>query len=259
MRSTLARLLAGTLVGVAAIFATAPAALAHGDPSSHALEQDVLYPAVGDRPTPETELRLLGLLYAARDNGYPIKVALVANTQDFLDPSMINRPQDYADYVAGEVSRGRPLRGPILVVSPMGYGLAGNVPGEGGQLRLLDRGESSTLVAGLGPVAGEGGEALAAGAQAAVRRLAAGAGHPLPDVVPPAQPLRATAPATPSDSGGFNLWLALGVFVGVFLFAALAYEAQRRFTGAAASSEGTAENELQALGSARAEPAGAPR
>src|SRR5688500_12405684 len=144
MRSTLARLVVGTLVGAAATFAAAPAAFAHGDPSSHALEQDVLYPAVADRPTPDTELRLLGLLYAARDNGYPIKVALVANAQDLLDPSMLNRPQDYVDYVAGEVGRARPLRGPLLVVSPMGYGLAGNVPGEGGTLRPLEPGESST-------------------------------------------------------------------------------------------------------------------
>jgi len=229
MVSTLTRLLAGTLVGAAAIFAAAPAAFAHGDPSSHALEQDVLYPAVADRPTPDTELRLLGLLYAARDNGYPIKVALVANAQDLLDPSMLNRPQDYADYVAGEVGRARPLRGPLLVVSPMGYGLAGNVPGEGGTLRPLEPGESSTLVAGLGAVAGEGGEALAIGAQVAIRKLAAEAGHPLPAVVPPAQPLRSSTAET-SDSGGPNVWLALGIFVGVFLFAALVYEAQRRFS-----------------------------
>jgi hypothetical protein len=246
MQSTLARLIAGTLVGAAAIFATAPAALAHGDPSSHSLELDVLYPAVGDRPTQETELKLLGLLNAARDAGYPIKVALIANAQDLVDdPSMLNRPQDYADFVAAEVGRGRPLRGPILVVSPMGYGLAGNVPGEGGDLRPLDRGESNTLVAGLGPVAGEGGEALAIGAQAAVRQLADKAGHPLPDVVPPAQPLRATAPAQPSDSGGFNLWLALGVFAGVFLFAALAFEAQRRL--AASGQTETVEEATQPL------------
>ena len=229
MRSTLSRILVGTLVGAAAILATAPAAFAHGDPSSHTLEQDVLYPAVADRPTQETELALLGLLYAARDNGYPIKVALVANTQDLLDPSMLNRPQDYADYVAGEVGRVRPLRGPLLVVSPMGYGLAGNVPGDGGTLRPLEPGESSTLVAGLGAVAGEGGEALAIGAQVAIRQLAAEAGHPLPTVVPPAQPLRSTTAET-SDSDGPNVWLALGIFVGVFLFAALAYEAQRRLS-----------------------------
>jgi len=231
MRSILARMLAGTLVGAAAIFATAPAAFAHGDPSSHALEQDVLYPAVADRPTPETELRLLGLLYAARDEGYPIKVSLVANEQDLTeDLSMLTRPQDYATFVAGELSRTRPLRGLVLVVTPTGYGLAGNLPDEGGDLQTLDRDRSDALVTGLGPAAGEGGEALATGAQAATRRLAAEAGHPLPDVVAPAQPLRATAPASPSDSGGFDPWLALGVFAGVFLFAAQIYEAQRRLT-----------------------------
>jgi hypothetical protein len=231
MRSTLARLVAGTLVGAAAIFATAPAAFAHGDPSSHSLEQDVLYPAVGDRPTPETELRLLGLLYAARDEGYPIKVALVANEQDLTDDlSMLSKPQAYAEFVAGEVSRGRALRGPILVVMPIGYGLAGNLPDETGALHPLSRATSATLVAGLGPVAGDSGEELAVGAEAATRKLAADAGHPLPAVVPPAQPLRATAPAKAADGGGPNLWLALGVFIGVFLFAALAYEAQRRFT-----------------------------
>ena len=233
MRSTLARLVAGTLVGAAAIFATAPAAFAHGDPSSHSLEQDVLYPAVGDRPNPETELRLLGLLYAARDAGYPIKVALVANEQDLTDDlSMLSKPQAYADFVAGEVSRTKPLRGPILVVMPMGYGLAGSLPDTSGTLHQLDRAESATLVAGLGPVAGDSGEDLAIGAEAATRKLAADAGHPLPAVVPPAQPLRATAPARPVDSGGPNLRLALAVFIGVFLFAALAYEAQRRLTAA---------------------------
>jgi hypothetical protein len=229
MRSALARLFAGTLVGAAAMFATAPAAFAHGDPSSHALENDVLYPAVGDRPTPETELALLGLLYAARDNGYPIKVALVANAQDLLDPSMLNRPQEFAEFVAGEVGRVRPLRGPILIVSPMGYGLAGVVPGDGGGLRPLDRGESSTLVAGLGAVAGEGGEALAIGAEAATRKLAADAGHPLPTVVPPAQPLR-SAPA--ADEGGLDWRLPVRVFVGVMLLAAATYEVQRRFNAA---------------------------
>jgi hypothetical protein len=229
MRSTLARVLAGTLVGAAAIFATAPAAFAHGDPSSHSLEQDVLYPAVGDRPTPDTELRLLGLLYAARDAGYPIKVALVANEQDLTDDlSMLSKPQEYAEFVAGEVSRARPLRGPILVVMPMGYGLAGNLPDETGTPHPLTRAQSATLVAGLGAVAGDTGEELAVGAEAATRKLAAIAGHPLPTVVPPAQPLRASAKA--ADDGAPNLWLALGIFLGVFLFAALAYEAQRRFT-----------------------------
>jgi len=259
LRSTLARVVAGLLVGAAALVAAAPPALAHGDPSSHFLETGPLYPAVADPPTQDTELSLLGLLHAARDNGYPIKVALVANEQDLTeDPSMLLRPQAYADYVAGELSRLGPLRGPVLVVSPTGYGLAGNVPGPGGDLQPLSRDQSSTLVAGLAPVAGEGGEALAGLALAATRGLAAEAGRPLPAYVPPAQALRAPAPASSSGSGGWNPWLALGVFVGVFLFAVLAYEAQRRLAGAAQSEE-TAENEVQELESARAAPAGAPR
>jgi hypothetical protein len=230
MRSALARLVAGTLVGAAAIFATAPAALAHGDPSSHSLEQDVLYPAVGDRPTQQTELRLLGLLYAARDAGYPIKIALVANEQDLTDDlSMLSQPQAYAEFVAGEVSRARALRGPILVVMPMGYGVAGNLPDETGTLHPLTPAASANLVAGLGPVAGDTGEALAIGAEAATRKLAADAGHSLPTVVPPAQPLR-SAPA--ADEGGLDWRLPVGVFVGVMLLAAATYEVQRRFSAA---------------------------
>jgi hypothetical protein len=191
----------------------------------------VLYPAFGDRPTVATELQLLGLLHAADKGGYPIKVALVANEQDLTDDlSMLSKPQEYAEFVAGEVSRGRSLRGPILVVMPTGYGLAGNLADETGTLHPLTRPASATLVARLGPVAGDTGEELAIGAEAATRKLAAAAGHPLPTVVAPAQPLRASTPAKGADGGGPNLWLALGVFVGVFLFAALAYEAQRRFT-----------------------------
>jgi hypothetical protein len=143
---------------------------------------------------------------------------------------MLKRPQDYATFVAGELSQARPLRGLVLVVTPTGYGLAGNLPDEAGDLQTVDRDESDALVAKLGPAAGEGGEALAEAAEKATRRLAADAGHPLPSYVPPAQPLQSSTAAEPSDSGGFNLWLALGVFVGVFLFAALAYEAQRRFS-----------------------------
>ena len=230
MRSALARLIAGALVGAVALVAAAPAAFAHGDPSSHYLETGVLYPAVGDPPTQETELALLGLLHAARDNGYPIKVALVANEQDLTeDPSMLKRPQDYATFVAGELSRTRPLQGLVLVVTPGGYGLAGNLPDEGGDLQTLDRDESDTLVAGLGPAAGEGGEALAAGATAAARRLAADAGHPLPAYVPPVQPLRSSSSSAAAERG-LDWRLPVGVFVGVMLFAAALFEVQRRFS-----------------------------
>ena len=60
----------------------------------------------------------------------------MANEQDLTeDPSMLTRPQDYATFVAGELSRTRPLRGLVLVVTPTGYGLAGNLPDEDGDLQ----------------------------------------------------------------------------------------------------------------------------
>jgi hypothetical protein len=228
MRSTLTRLFAGTLVGAAAIFATAPAAFAHGDPSSHTLEQDVLYPAVADRPTPQTELRLLGLLYAARDEGYPIKVALVANEQDLTDdPSMLQRPQDYAEYVVARLGLSRAGLALVLVITPAVYGLAGAATAADRRTHLITRPEAARLRGSL-PRPGAGGEGLAVSALSAVRRLAAQSGHPLPAVVAPARPLRSPSTSQASPGSGLDWRLPVGVFVAVMVFAAAAFEVQRR-------------------------------
>ena len=48
-----------------AALAVAPAAHAHGDPASHYLETDALYPSFARQPSPARELELLGLLEAA--------------------------------------------------------------------------------------------------------------------------------------------------------------------------------------------------
>jgi hypothetical protein len=230
MRPTLPRLLAGTLVGAAAIFASAPAAFAHGDPSSHTLEQDVLYPAVADRPTPETELRLLGLLYAARDEGYPIKVALVANEQDLTDDaSMLQRPQDYAEYVVAQLGMSPARLALVLVITPAGYGLAGAATA-GGLAHMVTRPEAARLISSLPPV-GAGGEGLAVSALGAVRRLAAESGHPLPAVVAPARPLRSSSTSQASPGSHLDWRLPAGVFVAVMVFAAAAFEVQRRVAG----------------------------
>ena len=108
------RLLAACWLAAAVLVGTPVAALAHGDPASHYLESDVLYPAFGDRPTAQTELRLLGLLHATDNAGYPLGVALVATEADLTDdPSMLQRPQDYAEYVVAQLglSRTRPVLG----------------------------------------------------------------------------------------------------------------------------------------------------
>ena len=57
-----------------------------------------------NRPSPALELQLLGLLGAAADRGYPIKVALVADEDDLAHrPIMLRRPQLYADTLVAEL------------------------------------------------------------------------------------------------------------------------------------------------------------
>ncbi len=231
MPSVLVRLLAGTLVGAAAIFATAPAAFAHGDPSSPSLEQDVLYPAVGDRPAQETELRLLGLLYAARDAGFPIKVALVANEQDLVDdPSMLQRPQDYAEFVVAQLGLSPAGLALVLVITPAGYGLAGPAVAADGRTHPVTRPEAARVISSL-PAVGTGGEGLAGSALGAVRLLAAESGHPLPAVVAPARPLQSSSTATAPAGSRLDWRLPAGVFVAVMVFAAAAFEVQRKVAG----------------------------
>jgi hypothetical protein len=194
-------------------------ALAHGDPSSHYLEAESLYPAFGDRPSQATELALLGVLQATAERGYPIKVALVANEDDLTDdPSMLRKPQAYAQYVGFALER--ELQAPVLVVTPHGFGVAGSEL-RGGRLRYVTTRRAGVLVRGL-QAPGEHGEALARAAIAAVRRLADAGGHALPANVPPARTL---APGTAvGDGGGVGRWTPAIVGALVFLLAWLGYE-----------------------------------
>ena len=67
------------------------------------LESENLYPAVASRPSQSLELRLIGLLRAAAAQGYPVKIALIANADDLEDASMLGRPQAYAEYIQREL------------------------------------------------------------------------------------------------------------------------------------------------------------
>ena len=139
-----AGVLAACGLAAALLVGTPVAALAHGDPASHYLESDVLYPAFGDRPTAHTELRLLGLLHAADNAGYPLGVALVATEADLTDDvSMLQRPQDYAEYVVAQLGLSRAR--PVLVITPAGYGLAGAAAGDDGRAHLITRPAAARL------------------------------------------------------------------------------------------------------------------
>jgi 2-methylcitrate dehydratase PrpD len=185
--------------------------MGHGDPASHYLEAEQLYPAFASRPSQARELRLLGLLQAAERLGYPIKVALVATEDDLTDaPQMLRRPQAYADFVASELGGG--LEAPVLIVTPYGLGVSGQ---RGPRARLR----------GIRVSRRADGDALAATAMVAVRRLAASDGHPLPAKVPPARLVGGVVASAPEDdSGGIDLRLAAVLFTAVLLLALVGFE-----------------------------------
>jgi hypothetical protein len=199
------------LAAAAALIALAAAATAsaHGDPAGHYLETESLYPGFADRPSPSLELALLGHLQAAEDRGYPIKVALVAASEDLSDNAELLRdPQQYAELAASEFG----LDAPVVVVSPHGVGVAR--PELAGALRGVDVPRRAD------------GDDLARTAMVAVRRLAAAAGHPLPARVPPAAALRASPSS--DDESGVNVPLIVGLFVLVFAPSVLFFEVWTR-------------------------------
>src|SRR3954447_2312219 len=161
------------LLAALLVLLTVPvAAWAHGDPTTHYLESSDFYPGFSvKRPSQATELQLMGLLEAAKQAGYPMKVSILGDESDVSDrPEWLKRPQEYADFVATELKRSKiPLVGPVVIVSPYGVGVAG--PGA----EKLDI------------PTGTGGEQFAAAATTAIRQLALAGGHPLPANVPPAK------------------------------------------------------------------------
>ena len=219
-----------------AALAVAPAASAHGDPASHYLETDALYPSYARQPSQARQLELLGLLEAAARRGYPIKVALVAGGEDLVDSlGMLKLPQNYAESVTRMIERR--LEAPVLIVTPHGVGVSGRAFVDG-RLRALTTGESQRLVRGIVVPPDATGDQLARTAMAAVRQIARAGGRRLPADVPPAKSFvppagASTAPATQTtadpDRGSGALLLATPVLlVALALAGGLAYHHRRR-------------------------------
>jgi hypothetical protein len=188
----------------------AGSAWAHGDPASHYLETDAFYPSFASQPSQGVQLRLLGLLQAAEQRGYPIKVALLTGPEDLVDdPSMLRRPQPYAEFVARAIDR--TLRGPVVIVTPYGLGAAGKQLRHGG-LRRMTSGDARSLLRGVGLPSDPQADDLARTAMTAVRQVAREAGRGLPAHVPPAKMFKGAAtaprPVEPAaEAGGASLLL----------------------------------------------------
>ena len=215
---------------LAMALAVAGAASAHGDPSTHTLESDNLYPAVASRPSQALELRLIGLLRAVAAKGYPVKIALVANADDLEDATMLARPQAYAEYLQRELGGPTVLQAPLLVITPSGFGVSGREL-QGGRLQRVPPAARWRPLQGLHVSPAADGDALAGTASTAVRRIAASAGRPLPAHVAPASYVA----TVPSRDTGFGVWLPIVLAVSVFALAWLGYELWRNLRGATAT------------------------
>jgi hypothetical protein len=184
------------LLGIACLLA-APAALADGDPASDYLLSTTAFVPPDANVSNADAAQLRAVLEAAKARRFEIRVALIATRYDMGSVgALFRRPRQYARFLGQElffVYKGR-----LLVVMPNGYGVS-----RGGKAV-----PSAQRIASRLPAPGTDGHALATGATAAVRELAAAAGVnvPLPE-----------AKATKGHGGN---WLAIGIIALVVVVGA---------------------------------------
>jgi hypothetical protein len=166
------------VLAIAVALALTPAAArADGDPASDVLLlQDVYLPYAPGVPGPLGKT-ITTLLKTTRKAGFPLKVAIIADTKDLgAVPQFFGKPQSYAPFLQSEIAFNS--KKPLLVVMPAGYGAAALPPG------------SENGLQGLDPPKSAGGEDLGRSAVTAIVKLSAAAGHPVP------------APKLPTTGGG---------------------------------------------------------
>jgi len=167
-------------ISVAGLGLLAASARADGDPASDVLVSQTLFLPQDAGVPANQQAQLGGLLHAAQQSGYQIRVAMIASPTDLGSVTELWRqPQNYARFLAQELSL--LYRGPLLVVMPNGYGLYSL---------------AGPLATGQSAFAGvrAPGLSLATATLTAIQRLAAAAGHDLP--LPSA--------AAPSTTGSTN-------------------------------------------------------
>jgi len=177
------------------------AARADGDPASDVLVTQSVFVPLELTITRQTNA-LEALLAASGRAGFPIRVALIDSAKDLGTVTALwRRPVAYARYLGTELSLA--FHGQVAVVMPNGIGID---PGP-----IAPTAGERAVAAGL--AAPGAGPALVTAAIAAVRRLAAAAGHPLPVAA-----LRVAGPAPAASGSGASAWLALvagAVLVGI--------------------------------------------
>lgn len=201
------------VLAVAAALALTPApALADGDPASDVLLlQDVYLPYAPGIPKPLADT-ITTLLKTTRKAGFPLKVAIIADPKDLgAVPQFFGKPQGYAPFLQSEIAFNS--KKPLLVVMPNGYGAA-----------ALPK-AAQTGLQGLDPPKSAAGNDLGRSAVAAIVKLSAAAGHPVP------------APKLPDagggGGGGTSPLIVFGVPVALLALGGLLAAIRRRQDAAA--------------------------
>lgn len=120
-------------IALAVLLVLSPAARANGDPASDVLLAQDSYLPYAPPVSENLKTALEDVLQAARDAGFPMKVALVQTASDLGSyPTLFNQPQAYADLLTRGLSTANP-HGEVedvhlLTVMPGGFG--GNNLGE---------------------------------------------------------------------------------------------------------------------------------
>ena len=191
------------LAAVAALAVSAPAG-ATGDPASdYLLTLPVFFPFDPSEPSDAKQQEFTNLLNAAKDKGFEVRVAFIANRRDLgAVPSLYRKPQVYADFLGQELVYY--YKGPLLTVMPNGFGMF-----QTGKPMTEDK----AVLAKLPPPNTTDGDAMVDSAEAAVRALAARRGVTLGE----------TATAENGSSPNRD---RISIVAGVILLAAVAFGAR---------------------------------
>ncbi len=212
-RLCLCRASAVLVLTVALWAAPVSIARADGDPASDYLIANQVFLTSQSATVSPPERELMATVRAANRTGFAIRVAVISNEYDMGSITALwLKPTIYARFLGIELSLAYRQR--LLVVMPNGFGF--NWPGH-------STASAYRLLSGVVPAAG--GDALAATAQGAVRRLAAAEGVKLAAIRPGAarEPTRSASPDVPAIVGA-----TLGGLVALGLLAGLLMRARRR-------------------------------
>ena len=192
---------------------------ADGDPASDYLITVDIFVPTSPPPVRGLQTDLDNLVFAAKRQGYFVKVALIGSRADLgAVPQLFGHPQTYAKFLASELRFA--YNGRLLIVMPQGFGTA-HVPGR--EARALEQLEIGTASP----------DDLVRTGMAAVRASAAAAGLQLPVLRPTVTARPTDSAVTPHEAAATSLPIVpvAGGLGGLMLVAGAGLLAWRRLKG----------------------------